>query len=267
MRSAAARLRSAACLVVVLLLVACAPADRPAQAGRVSTGETETGTLRGELTVYAAASLHAAFDELARRFAARHPEVRVRPPTYDGSSSLATQIIEGAPADVFAAADESTMRRVADAGLAGPATLFGANTLTLVVPPGNPAGVDGLDDLAAPGLTVVVCARDVPCGAASAALLRQAGVAPEVDSFEQNVAAVLTKVAGGEADAGLVYVTDARTAPVDRIRVEGAESIVNRYPIVALTHAQDPLVADAFVRFVRSPAGREVLRELGFGEP
>lgn len=266
MRSAAVRLRSAACLVV-LLLVACAPADRPTHAERLSTAQAEAGTLRGQLTVYAAASLHAAFDELARRFAARHPEVQVRPPTYDGSSSLATQIIEGAPADVFAAADESTMRRVADAGLAGPATLFAANTLTLVVPPGNPAGVDGLDDLDDPDLVVVVCAREVPCGAASAALLRQAGVAPEVDSYEQNVVAVLTKVAGGEADAGLVYVTDARTAPVDRIRVEGAESIVNRYPIVALTHAQDPPVADAFVRFVRSPAGREVLRELGFGEP
>ncbi|KAF2416739.1 molybdate ABC transporter substrate-binding protein [Microbacterium sp. B35-30] len=229
------------------------------------SGEPE---LSGELSVYAAASLQAAFDELAAQFEQRHPSLDVHPLTYDGSSTLATQIVEGAPADVFASADERNMQKVVDADLASEPELFATNTLTLVVPAGDPGGVDGLDDLADPDLTVVLCAVEAPCGAASATLLSDAGVKASVDSYEQNVTAVLTKVAAGEADAGLVYVTDASTtSAVDAIEVDGGEDVVNRYPIVTLTDAANPRAADAFVRFVLGDEARRVLSDLGFGAP
>lgn len=224
--------------------------------------------LAGDLTIYAAASLKAAFDELATQFEQQHPSVDVQPITYDGSSTLATQIIEGAPVDVFASADEKNMQKVVDEGLAADAQLFATNTLVLAVPAGNPGGVESLDDLADPELTVVLCAAEVPCGAASATLLSNEGVTPSVDSYEQNVTAVLTKVAAGEADAGLVYVTDAATTDdVDVIEVDGADDVVNRYPIVALSSAADPEIAEAFVAFVLGDEGQEVLAALGFGAP
>jgi molybdate transport system substrate-binding protein len=230
---------------------------------------TDAGSeLSGDLTVYAAASLHDAFDELAATFEQRHPSVDVRPITYDGSSSLATQIIEGAPVDVFASADEKNIQRVVDAHLAADAEVFASNTLVLIVPRGNPAGVDALGDLADPDLVVVLCAVEVPCGQASTTLLSAAGVEAGVDSYEQNVTAVLTKVAAGEADAGLVYVTDAAaTDAVETIEVDGADSVVNRYPIVALSEAANPPAADAFVEFVLGDNGREALARLGFWAP
>ena len=122
----------------------------------------------GSLTVYAAASLTGAFDELATMFEERHPSVDVRPVVYDGSSTLATQIVEGAPADVFASADERTMARVVEEGLAADPLIFATNSLVIVVPAGNPAGVSGLQDFADPAATIVLCAVEVPCGAASA---------------------------------------------------------------------------------------------------
>lgn len=229
----------------------------------------ETGpALSGELTIYAAASLKAAFTELATEFEARNPGVTIRPITYDGSSTLATQIIEGAPADVFASADQKNMTKVLDAGAAGGAQPFATNVLTLVVPKGNPGGVTGLGDLAKPGLTVVLCAAEVPCGSASATLLQNAGVTASVDSYEQNVTAVLTKVASGEADAGLVYVTDAKTTgDVETVTTAGADAVVNTYPIAVLSGAKNPAAATAFVDFVLSNAGRTVLSGFGFGGP
>jgi molybdate transport system substrate-binding protein len=248
-------------------LAGCAAGSAPDPGATPRAGSAEPA-LSGELTVYAAASLQTAFDELAAQFEQRHPSLDVQPVTYDGSSTLATQIIEGAPADVFAAADETNMRKVVDAHLASAPELFATNTLTLVVPAGDPGGVDALDDLADPDLTVVLCAAEVPCGAASATLLSQAGVKPRVDSFEQNVTAVLTKVATGEADAGLVYVTDAATtSAVEAIEVDGGEDVVNRYPIVAVEDAANPRAADAFVRFVLGDDGRRVLSAAGFGAP
>ncbi|MBD3940164.1 molybdate ABC transporter substrate-binding protein [Microbacterium sp. NEAU-LLC] len=228
----------------------------------------DEAALTGELTVYAAASLKGAFDELAADFERQHPSLDVQPITYDGSSTLATQIIEGAPADVFASADEKNMHKVADADLAGRPELFASNTLVLVVPEGNPGRVAGLGDLARQGLTVVLCAAEVPCGAASTTLLSNAGVAASVDSYEQNVTAVLTKVAAGEADAGLVYVTDAATTDrVETVEADGADAVVNRYPIAALTGSTNPEAADAFVAFVLGEHGQTVLASFGFAAP
>ena len=158
------------------------------------------------------------------------------------------------------------MAKVTDASLATDPEPFATNVLTLVVPSGNPGGVTGLADLANPDLDVVLCAAEVPCGAASATLLSNAGVQASVDSYEQSVTAVLTKVAGGEADAGLVYVTDAKSSTdVETVATEGADAVVNTYPIVALTGSKNPDAAAAFVAYVLSDDGQSVLRALGFG--
>ncbi|MGN8551408.1 UNVERIFIED_CONTAM: molybdate ABC transporter substrate-binding protein [Microbacterium sp. SLM126] len=258
-------------LITGLLVVAgCASAgDEPA--GPVTPGPSEpvvTEELTGELTIFAAASLGTAFDELATQFEARHPQLEVLPISYDGSSTLATQLIEGAPADVFASADEDNMQRVVDAGLASAPELFASNTLVIAVPAGNPGGVESIEDLGADGLTVVLCAPEVPCGAASRTLLADNGVTVSPASLEQNVTAVLTKVAAGEADAGLVYATDVLSRDdVEPVEAAGAGEVVNRYPIAALAEAGNPAAAAAFLEFVLSDTGRAVLDELGFGAP
>jgi molybdate transport system substrate-binding protein len=246
----------------VLALGVCAGCAGAAPGPADSASPDEDG-LTGSLTVYAAASLSAVFDELLTRFAADHPGVDVRPVVTDGSSALATQIIEGAPADVFASADERTMAEVVDAGAADDPVLFAGNTLVLVVPAGNPAGIRSLADL--PRATVVLCEPDVPCGAASATLLAESGVRVTPASSEQNVTAVLTKVAAGEADAGLVYATDVvGRDDVEAIVPEGADDVVNRYPIAVTTAAASREVAQAFVDLVTGPDGQALLTEAGF---
>lgn len=261
--------------VALALLAACASsgdADASGTSGASAPATPAGAELSGELTIFAAASLGGAFDELATRFEARHPSLDVLPVTYDGSSVLATQLVEGAPADVFASADEPNLDRVADEGLvAGEPEVFATNVLEIAVQPGNPLGIAGLDDLAE-GSTppvVVVCAAEVPCGRAAATLLADAGVELSPASEEQNVSAVLTKVRTGEADAGLVYVTDVRAADgdVDGIAIAGADAATNRYPIAALAGAANPEAAAAFIEFVRSAEGAEVLDEFGFGAP
>ncbi|WES64497.1 molybdate ABC transporter substrate-binding protein [Microbacter sp. GSS18] len=233
-----------------------------------SAPESSRDGVAGELTVYAAASLASAFDDLAAEFERLHPDLTVRPIVYDGSSTLAVQLLEGAPADVFASADEANMQAVTDAGLAADPHVFATNTLVIAVPDGNPRGVADLGDLADPEAAVVLCAAAVPCGAASATLLANAGVAVTPASEEQNVTAVLTKVAAGEADAGLVYATDiARASGVEAVAAAGAADVVNRYPIAALTDAANPVAADAFVAFVLGGTGRAVLADRGFGAP
>ncbi|WP_164743598.1 molybdate ABC transporter substrate-binding protein [Microbacterium sulfonylureivorans] len=260
----------AALVLAGLVLAGCASADVPA--GTPPTGDSgppaDAQELTGDLTVFAAASLGSAFDELATQFEQRHPQVDVLPISYDGSSTLATQLLEGAPADVFASADETNMRKVVDAGLAADPALFASNTLVIAVPKGNPGGVKVIEDLAVPGLTVVLCAPEVPCGAASQSLLAGNEVDVTPASLEQNVTAVLTKVAAGEADAGLVYTTDVRGRDdVQAVQAAGAEEVVNRYPIAALGDASNPDAAAAFADFVLSAAGRAVLGEFGFGAP
>ena len=221
------------------------------------------------LTVLAAASLTGTFTDLAERFEREHEGVDVVL-SFGGSSDLAAQITEGAPADVFAAADERTMSTVVDAGAAeGVPQAFATNTLQIVVPQGNPAGVASLADLDRPGTRTVLCAPQVPCGAASAALLSGADVTVTPVSEEQSVTDVLGKVRSGEADAGLVYVTDVRAAgdDVEGVQVPEAGRVVNRYPIVALRDASDAELATEFVAFVRGPQGRSVLSRAGFGGP
>lgn len=212
------------------------------------------------INVSAAASLHDAFDEIAKEFQTEHPEVKVAGINYDGSSTLATQIVEGADVDVFASADERNMDTVTKAGLASGSKIFASNTLVIAVSKDNPANIESLADLT--GADTVLCAAKVPCGNASQQLLKNAGVKVSPVSEEQNVTAVVQKVAAGEADAGLVYATDVIDEPdVTSIVPEGADQVVNKYPIATLDH--DP-AAQEFVDFVTGERGQKILSDYGF---
>jgi molybdate transport system substrate-binding protein len=220
------------------------------------------------VTVLAAASLTDALDEAAADFETAHPDIEVSI-SYGGSSALAEQIVSGAPADVFFSADERTMQTVVDAGLAvEPAVLLG-NTLQLVVPAGNPGNVTGLADLADPSLVVALCDPSVPCGSAAASVLKHAGVTASIDTFEDDVRAVLTRVALGEVDAALVYRTDVLAAgdAIEGIDVPFAEQVVNRYPIARLVDAPNPDAAGQLIAYLTSDEGREVFLRAGFVTP
>ena len=237
------------------------------------TPAPSTPGLSGDLTISAAASLSGAFDELAREFHAKHPGVTIAPIDYDGSSTLATRIVQGAPVDVFASADEKNMEKVVAAKLAVKPVAFATNTMEIATRPGNPLGISGLADLAEAKAgkvpAVVLGAPAVPCGNASRTLLADAKVAVRPVSEEQNVTAVLTKVESGDADAGLVYVTDVKAAgaKVTGVPIANADAAVNTYPVTVLTGAQNPAAAAAFVAFVTSAEGQRVLASFGFGRP
>jgi molybdate transport system substrate-binding protein len=220
------------------------------------------------LTVFAAASLKGSFEDLAEQFEAAHEGVDVRL-AFAGSSDLAAQLRQGAPADVVASADTATMDSLVADDLVGDPQVFATNTLTIAVPPGNPAGVATLADLADPGVTLVLCAPAVPCGAASARVARAAGLDLRPVSEEQSVTDVLGKVTAGEADAGLVYVTDVAAAgdTVEGVDLPESDGAVNTYPIALVADAEQAELARRFVDLVLSRDGQRTLAASGFGAP
>ena len=250
---------------ILLALAACVVLT--AGCGTESTRVTNPQTTI--LNVYAAASLKGTFAQLGRAFEADHPHVKVVF-NFGGSSDLVAQIQQGAPADVFASADEKNMEKLAAAHLVdGTAQPFASNTLEIAVPPTNPAHVAGLKDLASPAVDVVVCAPEVPCGAAAQQVANTAKLTFHAVSEEQSVTDVLGKVTSGQADAGLVYVTDVKAAGarVKGITFPESESAVNTYPIAAIAGGRHPAEARAFATLVRSSAGQKVLRDAGFAKP
>ena len=217
------------------------------------------------MTVYAAASLSEAFEDLATEYEAANPDVDVKL-NFAGSARLASQISAGARADVFASANAATMSRVvAEGRTATPPVLFVRNRLALVVPIDNPGNVTALEDLSDDGLVLAVCAPEVPCGALAQAVLADAGVDADPDTEETSVRAVLTKVTLGEADAGLVYATDV-AAGGDKVSSVplGPQIRFNDYPMAAVSHRA---VAADFVDFVLGPDGQRILWSHGFGSP
>lgn len=220
------------------------------------------------ITVFAAASLTHAFTELGEDFESASDGVAVRF-SFAGSSDLVEQIRQGAPADVFASADEKNMAKLVEAGLAARTAVdFAANTLEIATPPDNPADVNALADLVARGVRLVVCAPEVPCGAAAVEVARVAGLTLDPVSEEQSVKDVLAKVTSGEADAGLVYVTDVQAAgrAVRGIAFAEASRAVNVYPITWVEGGEHEEAAEDFVDFVLSDAGQAVLASYGFAE-
>jgi molybdate transport system substrate-binding protein len=249
-------------------LTACGSGSRDA-APASSSPASGTAAGSGTLTVFAAASLKQTFGELAQTFEQQHPGTKVAL-NFAGSSDLATQITEGAPADVFASADTRNMDKLKAASLvAGEPEDFATNVLTIAVPPDNPANISSFADLARPGVTVVVCAPQVPCGAATEKVEAATGTTLKPASEESAVTDVLGKVISGEADAGLVYVTDAQGAAgkVKSVPFQESGEAVNTYPIATVgTSAHQELAAE-FVDLVSGEAGRKVLDEAGFGRP
>ncbi len=215
------------------------------------------------LTVLAAASLTDVFAELGDRFEAEHPGVDVRL-SFAGSASLVAQAVQGVPADVLATASRATMADAVAAEVAADPVVVAGNALVIAVPSDNPGQVTTLADLADPARTVVMCAPQVPCGAAAVQAFDGAGLTPAPDSLEQDVRAVLTKVVLGEADAGLVYATDVQAAGGAVRGIAIPDAPVNDYLIAILTGTGRPALAQDFVDLVRSPAGRETLSAAGF---
>ena len=219
------------------------------------------------ITVFAAASLTEAFSQIGSEFEARSGTTVTF--NFGSSATLAIQINAGAPADVFAAASAETMKTVIEAGGAGPAVDFASNMLQIAVPAGNPGQVTGLKHFADQSKTIAICAPQVPCGAAAQKVFAAAKITGKPDTLEQDVKAVLAKVAADEVDAALVYRTDVIAAAdeVEGIDFAEAGQAVNRYPIVVPTASENPGGAQAFVDYVGSPEGQAVLAKAGFAQP
>ena len=234
-----------------------------------SSPEAGAGGGDKTLRVSAAASLTQSFDQLAEEFERDHPGVDVDV-NYGGSSGLVQQLTEGAPADVFASADQKNMTKLTDADLAqGEPKIFATNVLTLVVPKDNPAGITSVQDVLDKKVKLVTCAPEVPCGAATQKVEQANGVELAPVSQENAVTDVLGKVTSGQADAGIVYVTDAKAAgdKVTTIEIPKTDEAINRYPIVALKDSEQPELAAQFVDLVTGEQGQKVLRDAGFGAP
>jgi molybdate transport system substrate-binding protein len=249
--------RLAVGLAAVCLLAGCS-------GGTTDAAGSDDG---GTLTVLAAASLTESFTELADIYEKEHPGVDVRL-AFDSSATLAGQVREGAPADVLATADAPTMREVSDAGVAvGEPSLFATNTMVLVVPAANPARISAFADLE--GTTYVTCATSAPCGALAESLLDLNHVATEPRSLEVDVKAVLNKVVLDEADAGLVYATDAVAAgdKVEVVEIPNSSEAVNSYLVAVMEQSEDRRLARDWVDLVLSGEGRSVLERAGFGPP
>ncbi|MGO4299628.1 molybdate ABC transporter substrate-binding protein [Leifsonia sp. RAF41] len=230
---------------------------------------TPTTGVTGTVTVFAAASLTKTFTELGTEFEAAHPGAHVAF-SFAGSSDLVSQLSAGAPADVFASADQANMTKAENAKVIdGSPADFATNVLAIAVPPGNPAHVKSFADLASPSVKTVICAPQVPCGAATATVEKSTGVTLTPVSQESSVTDVLGKVSSGEADAGIVYRTDVRGAgsKVESVPFPEAATTVNVYPIARVSDAPNPEGAAAFVAFVTGPEGRKALAAAGFGAP
>lgn len=226
-------------------------------------------TDKTELVVFAASSLTDAFVEIGEAFAAEHPDVRVTF-NFAGSGDLVTQMSQGAPAGVFASADDSNMAKLIDAGeTVGDAITIAKNTFQIIVEPGNPKGIDGLGDLADSELIVVLCASTVPCGKGAATVLSNAGVTVTAKSLEDKVKGVVTKVTTGEADAGIVFVTDviAAGAAADGVEIPSDGNVISNYPIVVTKAAPNAAAAQLFIEFVAGDEGQSILASYGFLAP
>ena len=246
---------------VALTLAGCGD-DTPAAS---PDSPSAAASLAGTVNVFAAASLTESFTQIGKDFEAAHPGVKVTF-NFAGSSALARQINQGAPADVFASAAPKNMDQVTDKNSP---TTFVTNTLEIAVPPGNPARITGLKDFGDQGKKIALCAPQVPCGAASETVFKAAGITPQPDSLEQDVKAALTKVSLGEVDAALVYKTDVQAArgKADGIEFPEAGEAVNKYPIATLAKAPNADGAKAFVGYVLSDKGKAVLTAAGFATP
>ena len=236
--------------------------------GNSAPASSSPSAPRGTITVFAASSLTAAYTAIGKDFERTYPGSMVKL-SFGGSSALVAQIQQGAIGDVFASADQPNMQKLVDAALvAGSPTIFAHNRLEIVVAAGNPHHIAGLSDLARSGLVVVLCAPVVPCGHYAAQALQNASVTVKPASQETDVKSVVSKVALGEADAGIVYVTDVKAvgAAVQGVEIPLGQNVVADYPVVVLKDSQNGPLAKAFVAYLLG-AGQPTLTHYGFTGP
>lgn len=253
--------------LALMLLAACGSSG--GSGGSASSGgSSSAGGVKGTVVVLAAASLTEAFTTLGKQFEAAHPGTTVKL-SFAASSALAEQITQGAPADVFASAAQSNMDQATKAGDAGTPTTFAKNTMEVAVPPGNPAHVASVNDLAQKSVKTALCQPQVPCGATAQMVFTNAKITVTPVTLEPDVKSVLSKVELGSVDAGVVYVTDVRAAgsKVTGVPIDSSINASTSYPIATLTHAPNPSGAQAFVDYVLSSAGQTVLTQDGFATP
>jgi molybdate transport system substrate-binding protein len=237
-------------------------------AGSPATSAGPSASLSGSITVFAAASLKEAFTTIGRQFEAAHPGVTVTF-SFGASSSLATQIINGAPADVFASASPKNMQQIVTAGDASNLADFAKNVMEVAVPPSNPAHVTSVNDLAKSSVKVALCQPQVPCGATAAKVFKKAKITVTPVTLQPDVKSVLTQVELGNVDAGVVYVTDVHAAgtKVTGIPIPAGVNASTEYPIATVSHSGNLSLAQAFVAYVLSPAGQAVLTAHEFEKP
>ncbi len=257
--------KALACLALVALVACSRASPTPSSTSQPGSQPNPTEALGGSITVLAASSLTDAFNEMGRQFQAAHPGIAISF-SFGASSTLAQQLNAGAPADVLATADEPTMQVAVTGGSVTTPTVFAHNRLSILVAKGNPNNVRTLADLARPGLIVVLCAAEVPCGRFGRQALDKAGVKVTPKSLEANVRGVVSKVTLGEADAGIVYVTDVRVAgsTAEGVSIPNEQNVLATYPIATVKTAKNARLAEAFVAYVRSPDGRQILAKAGF---
>jgi molybdate transport system substrate-binding protein len=249
-------------LALLLGLGAGCGDDKPKQSAASTSSSATTAATAGNLTVLAAASLSESFKELGAAFEAKHPGSKVTF-SFDASSALATQANNGAPADLFASADQANMKKVSDAGNATAPKVFAHNKLAIIVAKGNPKKVKSLTDFAK--VSFVLCAPEVPCGKYGLEALSKAGVKAQPKSLETNVKGVVTKVTSGEADAGIGYVTDAKAAAsADGVDIPDAQNVIAEYPMAVLKQSANSNLAYAWLDFILGPEAQAVLAKYGF---
>jgi molybdate transport system substrate-binding protein len=262
MRNRRARMGVLAICLAVVALLAAACGSSSSTTKTTAAADKPSGTV----VVFAAASLNDAFNTIGKQFEQANPGVTVKF-NYAGSSSLATQITQAAPADVFASADTASMDTVTNDHLAdGTPQVFTKNTLEIMVQPGNPKHISSVADLAKSGVTVAVCAPSVPCGMYADEVFSKANVTVHPVTQETSVSSVVTKVTLGQVDAGMVYSTDVRAAgnKAAGVTIPSNQNVIAEYPIAKLKDAPNPDAATAFVNYVLSSAGQKVLASDGF---
>lgn len=266
------RRRSTLLVAAAVLVTGCSSSSSgsgsSASGGTSAAGTTSSSGVTGTITVLAAASLTESFTELGKSFGKANPGATVTF-SFGASSALAEQLTQGAPADVFASAAAKNMTTVTDAKIADTPSTFAKNVMQIVVPIANPANVTALPDLAKPEVKVVLCQTEVPCGATAQKVFANAGITVTPVSLEADVKSTLTKVELNEADAAVVYVTDAKAA-ADKVKAIEIPADVNastEYPIATVTKASNAAGAKAFMAYVLSAEGQKVLTAAGFEKP
>ncbi len=233
-----------------------------------SSPSASSSPATGTITVFAAASLTESFTQLGKQFEAAHPGDTVKF-SFGPSSGLATQITSGAPADVFASAAPGNMDDVVNAGDASSPQNFAKNTMEVATPPDNPGNVNSVTDLAKGSVKVALCQPQVPCGVVAAEVFKNAGITVKPVTLQPDVKSVLTQVETGNVDAGMVYVTDVQAAgsKVNGVTIPASDNASTLYPIATINSSKHKSIAQAFMSYVLSPAGQQVLKAAGFESP